>query len=104
MVWQAVVLPGAQMVTVVYSVLMVGLVALLGPPSTTTDTTLEAGAMLVTLDEDPDDGAEPPPHDSTSKLDSNTAPAATERISWFIIESLPAAFRRAWPEADRRGP
>jgi hypothetical protein len=57
MVWQFVVLPGTHMVTVVNSVLTSGLV-LVGPPLTTTLTTL--GPVGTELPEEPLDPEEPP--------------------------------------------
>ena len=50
MVWHCVVLPGTHTVTVVYSVLTEGPASPAGPPSTTTDSTLDtAGAFTVTV-------------------------------------------------------
>jgi hypothetical protein len=61
MVWQFVVLPGAHTVTVVNSVLTSGLV-LVGPPLTTTLTTLEPdGAELPEEPPDPDERPLLPP-------------------------------------------
>jgi hypothetical protein len=66
MVWQFVVLPGTQTVTVVNRVLMSGLV-LVGPASTTTPTTFEP--VGVELPEEPLDPVarplSPPPQEST---------------------------------------
>ena len=94
MVWHWVVLPGTQMVTVVYRVFTVGLVAV-GPPLTTTGTTLEAAATVPVVEVELLPGGLPPPHDVPINTRISATPLRNTRVMRFINVSHPVKRRQA---------
>src|SRR5258707_8553509 len=98
MVWQLVVLPGTQTVTVVYSVLRL---LLLGPASTMTETTFEGfvgTGVGTTLAPPP-----PPPQETNARLESPISLAATMLATLRISVSRPRRYRAARLAVGRRG-